>query len=222
MPCRVCPASTGCSSGCRATATRRPTAAQRPRRPRPPPRRAVAAPDLELLGGVAAANGARQGASGCTAISPPALDPLGSEPVGDPALDPLRLEPKLTPELQARVPASVLAHPRPGRRRSPRRCPRLQETYCGSIAYEIEHICDHEQRVWLRKAIESWRYRSPLQPDEQRAPLRPPLRGRGHGALPAPLVPRPEAVLARGSRRADPDARRVDRARAPRPAPARS
>ena len=26
------------------------------------------------------------------------------------------------------------------------------------MAYEIEHICDHEQRVWLRKAIESWRY----------------------------------------------------------------
>ena len=38
--------------------------------------------------------------------------------------------------------------------------PRLQETYCGSMAYEIEHISDHFQRVWLRKAIESWRYRS--------------------------------------------------------------
>src|SRR5262249_50261741 len=36
------------------------------------------------------------------------LDPLGSEPPGDPALEPERLIPKLTPELQARVPASVL------------------------------------------------------------------------------------------------------------------
>ena len=29
--------------------------------------------------------------------------------------------------------------------------PYLQETYCGTIAYEIEHIADHEQRVWLRQ-----------------------------------------------------------------------
>jgi len=36
------------------------------------------------------------------------LDPLGSEPPGDPALEPERLIPKLTPELQARVPAAVL------------------------------------------------------------------------------------------------------------------
>ena len=36
------------------------------------------------------------------------LDPLGSEPVGDPALEPERLIPKLTPELQARIPASLL------------------------------------------------------------------------------------------------------------------
>ena len=43
--------------------------------------------------------------------------------------------------------------------------------------------------------------------------LHAPLRGRGHRALPAPGVPRPEAVLARGPRRADPDARRGDRAR---------
>ena len=36
------------------------------------------------------------------------LDPLGSEPPGDPALEPERLIPKLTPELQARIPASLL------------------------------------------------------------------------------------------------------------------
>ena len=33
--------------------------------------------------------------------------------------------------------------------------PRLRETYCGTMAYEIEHISSHEQRVWLRQAIES-------------------------------------------------------------------
>ena len=46
--------------------------------------------------------------------------------------------------------------------------PHLRETYCGTIAYEIEHISDHEQRVWLRQAIESGAYRQPLPPEEQR------------------------------------------------------
>ena len=39
--------------------------------------------------------------------------------------------------------------------------PHLQETYCGTIAYEIEHISDHEQRVWLRQVIESGEHRRP-------------------------------------------------------------
>ena len=95
------------------------------------------------------------------------LDPLGSEPIGDPALDPLRLEPKLTPELQARIPASVLRVHVSGDTLA-EALPRLKETYCGSIAYEMEHISDHEQRVWLRKAIESWRYRTPLMLEEKR------------------------------------------------------
>ena len=69
------------------------------------------------------------------------LDPLGSEPVGDPALDPLRLEPQLTPELQARIPASVLRIHVAGETLA-EALPRLQETYCGTIAYEIEHIAD--------------------------------------------------------------------------------
>ena len=95
------------------------------------------------------------------------LDPLGSEPVGDPALDPLRLEPKLTPELQARIPASVL-RVHVGGGTLAEALPRLKETYCGSMGYELEHIGDHEQRVWLRKAIESWRFRTPLSSEEQR------------------------------------------------------
>ena len=33
--------------------------------------------------------------------------------------------------------------------------PKLRETYCGTIAYEVEHIASHEERVWLRQAIES-------------------------------------------------------------------
>src|SRR5918995_1882412 len=38
----------------------------------------------------------------------------------------------------------------------------------GTIAYEIEHISDHEQRVWLRKHIESGTYRQPLEPEARR------------------------------------------------------
>src|SRR5215467_7524188 len=61
----------------------------------------VAAPDEQLLGGVAAAMALVKAyrMHGHLAAH---LDPLGSEPVGDPALDPERLIPKLTPELQAR------------------------------------------------------------------------------------------------------------------------
>ena len=99
------------------------------------------------------------------------LDPLGSEPVGDPSLEPLRLEPRLTPELQERIPASMLRVHVPGDTLADV-LPKLVETYCGTIAYELEHLSDHEQRVWLRRAIESGAYREPLAPDDQRALFR--------------------------------------------------
>jgi 2-oxoglutarate dehydrogenase E1 component len=124
------------------------------------------ADDSELIGGVAAAM-ALVKAHRMHGHLAARIDPLGSEPVGDPALDPLRLEPKLTPELQARIPASVLRVHVEGDTLL-EALPRLKETYCGSMGYELEHIADHEQRVWLRKAIEAWRFRSPLDPDEQR------------------------------------------------------
>ena len=98
------------------------------------------------------------------------LDPLGTEPVGDPALEPERLQPPLTPELQRRIPASLLRLSVPGETLADV-LPALQQTYAGTIAYEIEHISDHEERVWLRQAIESGRYRAPLQGDEKRALL---------------------------------------------------
>jgi 2-oxoglutarate dehydrogenase E1 component len=95
------------------------------------------------------------------------LDPLGSEPPGDPALEPERLIPRLTPELQARIPASVLRLYVPGETLADA-LPRLSDTYTGTIAYEIEHIADHEKRVWLRQAIESGKYRAPLTPAERK------------------------------------------------------
>jgi 2-oxoglutarate dehydrogenase complex dehydrogenase (E1) component-like enzyme len=120
----------------------------------------------ELLGAVAAAMALikAQRMHGHLAAH---LDPLGTEPPGDPALEPERLIPKLTPELQARIPTSVLRLYVPGETLADA-LPRLQETYSGTIAYEIEHISDHEKRLWLRQAIESWKYRKPLSPDEKR------------------------------------------------------
>ena len=84
------------------------------------------------------------------------LDPLGSEPEGDPALDPEPLE--LTPKLMARIPASILRVGVPGETLADV-IPRLRETYCGQIAYEIEHIASHRQRVWLREKIETGAFR---------------------------------------------------------------
>jgi 2-oxoglutarate dehydrogenase E1 component len=99
------------------------------------------------------------------------LDPLGSEPMGDPALDESRLVPALTPELQERIPAALLRLSVPGETLR-EALPALREVYTGSIAYEIEHISDHAERVWLRQAIETGRYRQPLEAEERKALLR--------------------------------------------------
>jgi 2-oxoglutarate dehydrogenase E1 component len=133
--------------------------------PAPPPAAAPAV-DEELVGGVAAAMALVKAHRTHGHLSA-RLDPLGSEPIGDPALDPMRLVPKLTPELQARIPASLLRLFVPAETLADA-IPQLQETYCGTIAYEIEHISDHEQRVWLRQAIESGTYRQPLAAEERR------------------------------------------------------
>ncbi len=128
------------------------------------------APPQQLLGAVAAAM-ALVKAHRMHGHLAARLDPLGSEPTGDPALEPERLEPRLTPELQAQVPARVLRVHVPGETLADA-LPHLRETYCGTMAYEIEHISSHEERVWLRTAIESGRYRTQFGPDEQRTLLR--------------------------------------------------
>jgi 2-oxoglutarate dehydrogenase E1 component len=92
------------------------------------------------------------------------LDPLGSEPEGDPALDPEPLG--LTPELMTQIPAAILRIKVPGATLADA-LPHLRETYCGTIAYEIEHIASHRQRVWLREHIESGVFRTPLSSEEQ-------------------------------------------------------
>ncbi len=93
------------------------------------------------------------------------LDPLGADPPGDPALDPGPLG--LTAEIMARIPADLLRIYVPGRTLA-EAYPRLQETYCGTIAYEVEHIGSHQERLWLRQVIESGEHRKPLTPEVKR------------------------------------------------------
>ncbi len=126
--------------------------------------------DVELLAGVAASM-ALVKALRMHGHLAARLDPLGSDPMGDPALDETSLTPALTPDLQSRIPSSLLRLyvPGPTLRES---LPHLREVYSGTIAYEIEHISDHAERVWLRQAIESGRFRQPLDPAERKELLR--------------------------------------------------
>jgi multifunctional 2-oxoglutarate metabolism enzyme len=96
------------------------------------------------------------------------LDPLGSEPLGDPALEPGPLG--LTDEIMATIPADLLRIYVPGETLA-EALPRLRDTYTGTIAYEVEHIGSHTERVWLRQVIESGEHRLPMEPDDRVALL---------------------------------------------------
>ncbi len=93
------------------------------------------------------------------------LDPLGAEPRGDPALDPGPLG--LTPDVLASIPTEVLRIYVSGATLA-EALPQLKATYCGTIAYEVEHIGSHEQRLWLRRVIESGEHAKPLTADQQK------------------------------------------------------
>ena len=140
--------------------------AQAPDARRPTP---DAAPSEELLQAVQAATSLLKAhrTHGHLAAK---LDPLGlNDAGGDPALDPEPLS--LTPELMRQIPAHILRMYVPGDTLEDA-LPRLREVYCGPIAYEIEHISSHRQRVWLREKIESSAFRQPLAADRKRWLLR--------------------------------------------------
>ncbi len=93
------------------------------------------------------------------------LDPLGAKPKGDPALDPETVA--LTPELMAKIPATILRIGVPGETLL-EALPRMRAAYTGSIGYQFEHISSHQQRVWMREMIETGAHRKPLTRDEQK------------------------------------------------------
>jgi 2-oxoglutarate dehydrogenase E1 component len=93
------------------------------------------------------------------------LDPLGSEPKGDPALQPENVN--LTPELMAKIPASILRIGVPGESLL-EALPRMRDAYCGTIGYQVEHLSSHQQRLWLREMIETGAHRQPLTETEKK------------------------------------------------------
>jgi multifunctional 2-oxoglutarate metabolism enzyme len=128
----------------------------------------VTAPDEQMLQAVQAASTLvhRFRSHGHLAAR---LDPLGSEPEGEPQLDPEAAG--LTPHVMAQIPARILRMYVPGETLA-EALPHLRQTYCGTIAYEIEHISSHRQRVWLREQIESGTFRQPLGAEERKALLK--------------------------------------------------
>ena len=121
-------------------------------------------PDQELLQGVQAATSLLKAyrTHGHLAAR---LDPLGREPKGDPALEPENLN--LTPELMARIPASILRIGVPGETLL-EVLPRMRETYCGTIGYQFEHLSSHGERMWLREMVETGAHTQPLEQEEKK------------------------------------------------------
>ncbi len=89
------------------------------------------------------------------------LDPLGTPPQGDPALDWHTYG--LTPSVMSAIPAALFATRLRGNTLADI-VAELRRTYGSTIAYEIEHIANIEQRVWLRDYIEAGTHVVPLAP----------------------------------------------------------
>ncbi len=125
------------------------------------------APDEELLQAVQAATSLLKAyrTHGHLAAH---LNPLGGDGKGDPALEPENLN--LTPELMGKIPASILRIGVAGETLLDA-LPRMRDAYCGTIAYQIEHLSSHQQRMWLREMIETGTHRQPLEKDEKRSLL---------------------------------------------------
>jgi 2-oxoglutarate dehydrogenase E1 component len=70
----------------------------------------------------------------------------------------------------ARIPAKILRTGVPGETLADA-LPHLRETYCGTIAYEIEHIASHRQRIVAAREDRDRRVPRPAA-DEKKALLR--------------------------------------------------
>jgi len=96
------------------------------------------------------------------------LDPLGAQPQGDPALD--WHNHALTPSIMQAIPASIFRTKIKGDTLADV-VAELRRIYSSTIAYEVEHIANIEQREWLRDYIESGAHFVQLEPDTARRVL---------------------------------------------------
>ena len=98
------------------------------------------------------------------------LSPLAAPGDPDPALRPETHG--LTEEALRRLPAAGVRGPIASQaRHALDGVERLRAIYSGTIGYEFDHIVDARERDWLRDAIESGRYRSPLDANGKRSLL---------------------------------------------------
>lgn len=90
------------------------------------------------------------------------LDPLGSEPPGDPALD--AEWHGITDEDLEKMPSSVVGGPITDRTENALEAVReLRRLYCGRTGYDFGHIAHlPQERFWLRDAVESERFSTPM------------------------------------------------------------
>ncbi|HEX6292538.1 MAG TPA: 2-oxoglutarate dehydrogenase E1 component [Herpetosiphonaceae bacterium] len=95
------------------------------------------------------------------------IDPLGSDPPGDPGLDPATHD--VTEADLAALPAEIVRGPLvEGARNALEAIERLRQVYSGSVGYETDHIQDHQERTWIREAVESRRFFQHFDADRKR------------------------------------------------------
>jgi 2-oxoglutarate dehydrogenase E1 component len=99
------------------------------------------------------------------------LDPLGSDPPGAPELD--LATHGLSENDLASLPARVAGGPvAEGAANAAEAVARLRSTYSGPAGFDFDHIQVADERFWLRDAVESGAYATPLEPGVKRALLR--------------------------------------------------
>jgi 2-oxoglutarate dehydrogenase E1 component len=134
----------------------------------PQPLDAQPAPDGQQLSQAAAAAALAQGIR-LFGHRGAQLDPLGSEPPGDPQLD--YGAHGLDEDALRQLPAAVVGGPvsqAEGIATAADAIHRLEQIYCGTSGYELAHVGDPAERMWLLQAVEEERFRPPNDPIDER------------------------------------------------------
>ncbi|HYB95125.1 MAG TPA: 2-oxoglutarate dehydrogenase E1 component [Vicinamibacterales bacterium] len=89
------------------------------------------------------------------------LDPLGfHDPIGDPSLSPQSHG--LTADALKTLPASIVSGPAAaGAANAHEAIAKLRDIYCSTTGHDYNHVFVPDERVWLRDAVESCRFRPP-------------------------------------------------------------